>query len=202
MGKIAVDAVLLPCEAMMDIAVETNRRLTGRSRARIVLDKTNCLPHISLAMGCIAEDDIVPVGKVLKEIAGRYSPLRLKVSRIGVSTNSVGEKVSVFEIERTESLQSLHEEVMRESGPYFSCEVRPEMVLGPAVSASTLLWIKHYRKKSSFANFSGHITVGYGEIGGSWSEMGFTASRLALCRLGDHCTCRKVLAASALGRRA
>ena len=66
MAKIAIDVVLLPSEAMTNKAIEANRRLLDK---RIVLDKEGCLPHISLAMGCIEEDEIGEIEGILCEIA-------------------------------------------------------------------------------------------------------------------------------------
>ena len=58
MGRKAVDVVLLPSEQMMDKAIEANGELVKRFGGKIVLNRENCLPHISLAMGCVDERDI------------------------------------------------------------------------------------------------------------------------------------------------
>jgi hypothetical protein len=80
--------------------------------------------------------------------------------------------------------------------PYFSYNVTAEMVLSPPIAGeSTLLWIKNYPEKSAFENFFPHITIGYGQINNLSFAAEFTASKLALCHLGNHCTCRKILAA-------
>lgn len=42
-------------------------------------------------------------------------------------------------------------------------------------------------------DFLPHITLGKGTLDAKAGETSFTASRLALCHLGNHCTCRKVL---------
>ena len=199
MAKIAVDAVLLPSEAMMDKAIEANRELLKESANKIVLDKENCLPHISLAMGCIDEKDISEIEKILQAIAKQYHLLRLKAITIHVGTNSVGEKVSVFQIENNEVLQLLHEEVMQKLTPYFKYDVTVDMLLSPPkVEPSTLLWIRNYCQKASFENFFPHITIGYGQITTLLSPIKFFASKLALCHLGSNCTCRKVLISSEL----
>ena len=200
MGKKAVDVVLLPDDTMMAKAVEANRKLVGQFGEKIVLNKEDCLPHISLAMGCVDEGDIDGAGGVLKIIAERTSVRELTVIGIWTTTNSVGEKVSAFGIERTEGLQLLHEEVMEKLAAYLSYDVTREMVYDSGqVSESTLLWIREYREKSSFANFSPHITIGYGQMENMLFPMEFVASRLALCHLGNHCTCKEVLASIELG---
>jgi len=193
-AKIAVDVVLLPSEEMADKAVEANRELLKQCADKIVLDKERCLPHISLAMGCIDEGDIADIEKILQTIAKQCSLGQLSVIGIHSGTNSAGEKVSVFQIEKTETLQSLHEQVMRRLKPYFSYDVSADMVLSPPkASESSLLWIKNYPEKSSFEKFFPHITIGYGEINNFSFPIKFSVSKLALCHLGNHCTCRKIL---------
>ena len=195
MAKIAVDVVLLPSDEMTNRAIEVNAELVEKSSREIVLDKENCLPHISLAMGCIVERDIASIEQVLESVA-KESPLgNLKVIGIRTSTNSRGEQVSVFEIERARELQSLHEEVMKKVVPYFSYDVISDMIYGDEeVAQSSLLWIENYPEKASFANFLPHITIGYGEVAGQSFPIEFAVSKLALCHLGNHCTCRKILA--------
>jgi len=213
MVEIAVDVVLLPSEEMADKAIEANKELLKQCPDKIVLDKESCLPHISLAMGCINERDIADIEKILQAIAKQSSLGQLSAIGIHTGTNSTGEQVSVLQIERTEALQSLHEEVMRRLAPYFNYDVTADMVLSPPMaSESTLAWIKSYSVKSSFEKFFPHITIGYGEINNfSFPPQGvlrkeslglrtieFAVPKLALCHLGNHCTCRKILASAEL----
>ncbi len=191
MGRIAVDVVLLPDEAMADRAIELNAKL-GKE---IVLHKENCLPHISLAMGCIDERDIEAIEKVLTAIAERCAIGKLKIIGIHTSTNSRGETVSAFEVEKTKELQSLHEKVMEKVRLYFGSLVTADMIYGDEeVAETTLEWIKSYREKAGFAKFFPHITIGYGEAQEQEFPIEFSVSKLALCHLGNHCTCRKILA--------
>jgi 2'-5' RNA ligase len=152
-------------------------------------------------MGCVDEKDIADVEKVLKPIAEQYPLGDLRVVGVIVSTNMLGEKVSVFEVEKTKSLQSLHEEVMENLAPYFSYDVTSDMIYaGAEVEESTLLWIKNYPEKSSFSNFSPHITIGYGEMNNFSFPIKFGVSKLALCHLGNHCTCREIILSIKLKR--
>jgi 2'-5' RNA ligase len=131
MAKIAIDIVLLPSEVMTNQAIEANKELLKQYADRIILDKEKCLPHISLAMGCIDEKHITDIEEILKSIAEKNNPGRLRVVGINTGTNSLGEKVSSFEVEKTEKLLLLHEQVMRRMKPYFSYNVTAEMVLSP-----------------------------------------------------------------------
>jgi len=195
MMRKAVDVVLLPDEAMTDRAIEANTELVRKFGRNIVLNKEKCLPHISLAMGCIDEKDIAAVKNILEEIASTSTLEDLKVAGIHTATNSVGEKVTAFEVKRTKKLQSLHEEVMEKLSPYLTYNITTDMIYGDEeVAETTLFWIKNYREKSSFVNFSPHITIGYGEIKKGPFPIKFSPSKLALCHLGNHCTCREILA--------
>jgi hypothetical protein len=195
MSRIAVDVVLLPSDEMTDKTIRANAELVDKFASEIVLNKENCLPHISLAMGCIDERDITPIGRLL-ELVVRESPLgELTVAGIRTSTNARGEKVSVFEVAKTRDLQCLHEKIMKKMTPYFSGDVTSEMIHGDEEFAETTLqWIKNYRKKASFENFFPHITIGFGEIESEAFPTRFTVSKLGLCHLGNHCTCREILA--------
>ncbi|MHC4438172.1 MAG: hypothetical protein ACYS3S_12495 [Planctomycetota bacterium] len=200
MAKIAVDVVLLPSQEVTNQAIEANKKLLKQYADRIILDKKSCLPHISLAMGCTDEQDIPDIEQILHIIAGKYNPGQLNIAGISIAANALGEKVSCFEVNKTERLLSLHEQVMRTTAPYFSYDITAEMVLyGPITDKSTLLWIKNYPEKSAFENFFPHITIGYGQLDEFPFTAEFSPSKLALCHLGNHCTCRKVLAAAEFG---
>jgi len=198
MAEIAVDVVLLPSEEMADKAIAANKELLKQYADKIVLDKENCLPHISLAMGCIDKSSIDEIDKILKTAAKESSLGRLSAVCIHTETNRAGEKVSVLEIEKTKALQSLHEGILKRLEPYFSYDIRAEMVLSSETGKSTLDWIKNYPEKSSFEKFYPHITIGYGEMNDFSFPIKFSVPRLALCHLGNHCTCRKILTSTNL----
>ncbi len=194
MSRIAVDVVLLPDEIMTDKAIEINLELVKKFGDKIALNKDNCLPHISLAMGCLKEADIASVEKILEAIVKEIPPGDLKVLGIRASENSKGQTVSVLEVKKTSQLQLLHEKVMDKLAPYLTSDVTKDMIYGnEKIAASTLLWIESYRQNSSFENFFPHITIGYGQSEYQIQPATFTASKLALCHLGNHCTCRKIL---------
>jgi 2'-5' RNA ligase len=195
MPLIAVDVVLLPSEEMMDMVIYANKELLRQYPQKIVLDKLACLPHISLAMGCIHQKNVPEIEIILKNTAREHPIDFLSAVRVHVQKNSSGEIVSVLQIENTDLLQELHEHLMKKLSHFFSYDVRADMIFGDeSVSKSTLLWIKNYPEKSSYSNFFPHITLGYGEIKITDLPIEFSVSKLALCHLGNHCTCRKVLA--------
>jgi 2'-5' RNA ligase len=194
MGRMAADVVLLPDEAMTRRAIEINRRLVTNDPPEIVLNDKDCLPHISLAMGGIEEGDVDAMGRCLEKLARETAVRQLKIVGIQSSTNSRGQTVSVLEVERTRELQTLHERVMTEMKAFFRYEVRETMIYGGVAKGTTLDWIRTYPQKAGYEHFSPHITLGYGAAPADLSfPIPFTAARLALCHLGNHCTCRKII---------
>jgi 2'-5' RNA ligase len=188
MARIAIDVVLLPSDQMTDYAIEVNRELLKTFDNKIILNNENCLPHISLAMGCIDEKDISDIEKILRDIAKRYSFSELRVVGIRAETIPTGKKVLGFNVEK------------KGLAPYFTYDVTTAMLFSPPeVEETTLFWIKSYPEKSSFENFSPHITIGFGETDKVEVPIKFAASKLALCHLGNYCTCRKVLVSTELG---
>jgi 2'-5' RNA ligase len=194
MGQIVVDVVLLPEEAMTSHAIEINRQLVTNGRPEIVLNTEDCLPHISLAMGCIDDVEVTAIQKRLGSLAQRTSVRELCVVGVIASINSRGETTSLLDVDRTEELQALHEQVMQEIMPFFRYEVTEDMLYDDEVTGSTLDWIRTYPQKAAYEHFHPHITIGYGQAPASLSfPIPFRIARLALCHLGNHCTCRKVI---------
>jgi len=193
--RIATDVVLLPDDEMTDRAIEINKQISREHSAQIVLDRENCLPHISLAMGCAEQQDVDAIQEVLERLA-REIPVR-QLTAVGVQ-NPGDSKASFLEIERTEELQRLHERVMQEMQPFFSREVTDVTFYDDIVAQTSVDWVRDYPQKAAYENFSPHLTLGYGPAKASFSFPAvFHASGLALCHLGNHCTCRKILAREA-----
>ena len=194
MSKITIDVVLLPDEPMANQAIEVSERQSEKFNDKIVLHKEKCLPHISLAMGAIEESDLPEVDKILLEIASHFRIFKLTADSYHSYKNPSGEIVSEFTVEKTSALQSLHEMIMNKLKPFLSYDVLITMVFSPpTVEEITLYWIKNYAEKLSFEKFQPHITVGFGELDDVNAPIAFAASTLALCHLGNYCTCRKVL---------
>lgn len=196
MSQIAIDVVLLPEMKISRLAIEINRKLIGESPSEIVLDEVTCLPHVSLAMGCIETEQVDAVRETLAATVSENPVGRLTVTGVVTVLNARGEPNSMFAVAKTPALQTLHEQVMEAIEPYVTHDVNAEMIHeDQEVAPSTLAWIRDYREKAAFAAFFPHITIGYGRLQEPMTfPMPFLAPELALCHLGNHCTCRKVLA--------
>ena len=216
MAKLAVDVVLLPSEAMMDQAIALNRRLPGRSDQGIILNKKDCLPHISLSVGCIEEEDVPLIQTILEKIAQQFSELDITTTGVRAVTSPAGRTVSSIEIEKTAELQQLHEAVMSRLSPHFSYTASPEMffaalahrgeegaaneavdaIADTAIDKAAISWVENFPAQSSFARFSPHITAGFGQTDYVLRPMRFRPASIALCQVGNYGTCRRILAAA------
>jgi hypothetical protein len=192
MARTAVDVVLLPGQKMMNYAINANAELVKKLDSEIVLNTKDCLPHISLAMGCISRNDIIRIGELLQPLAV-IAPKKLRPARIQKTISLSGKIVSVIQVQRTKKLQKLHEKIYQAVKPYFTYDVAENMIAGERASPATLQWITSYPEKAGYSNFSPHITIGYGDLPDRALPANFVVSHLALCHLGNHCTCREIL---------
>lgn len=177
----------------MDRVIEVNKKLIENSGSKIVLNKKDRLPHISLAMGVINKEDMLFIKNDLQELTGEFSIMNLEAVSIYVSVSNV----SSFKVKNTKELQMLHEKVMQKLSRYFTYDAAAETLYSPSgTEESTLNWINSYPQNSAFENFLPHITIGFGKADNIDEPVKFTASKLAVCHLGSHCTCRKILASA------
>jgi 2'-5' RNA ligase len=200
MSVLAVNVVLIPNAELAAAATMLNRALRGVPDAPIVLDPSTCLPHVSLAMGCVREDQVSAIANVLESVARAHPPIELVPTGFHVRQSQTGYLVASVELARTTVLQTLHEAVMRGVAPLVSRDATPEMFVEPqTIPPSTLRWVSEYASSASFERFWPHITLGMGALPeDAILPAPARAERLALCQLGPHCTCRRVLAETSL----
>lgn len=189
MAKLAVDVVLLPPKHIRAKAIVFNQKFGTKGGQRIILSESGSLPHISLAMGVLDERDLPKVSGILTDLANKFLPLPLAIDRVDF------DRGFGFAIQKTGDLQHLHESVMKVMGKFFSYNITEAMFHGSTkISRGSINWVKDYPTKASLQHFFPHITLGYSKQKSSVSfSTKFSAAELALCHLGNHCTCRKVL---------
>ncbi|HMG91461.1 MAG TPA: 2'-5' RNA ligase family protein [Chryseolinea sp.] len=198
MERFAVDFVILPPAPVTDVAISLNKRLCN---ADIVLDEENCFPHLSLLMGCLRLEDLARAQSILKTIGSQHKKMKLNIPGIRTVGATVGDVIAL-DIEPNNELQALHECVVNAFASLLSTDATGADVLGnSSANDSALVWINSFIQQSSFDNFWPHITAGYLKAGVSSEAIepfSFTASRLAICHLGNYCTCRKILSEASL----
>lgn len=179
----------------MEEAVRFNQALLRRFEKRIVLNRTDCLPHISLAMGAMREEALPAAASLMEEIARQFPPIDLRFTGIEAGPIASGETVSTWEVAPSADLRSLHETIFQRIGPLLTHDATAEAFVDfPQVLQTSVDWVNRYRDAAAFERFSPHITLGIGalEPNALFPPRG-TAVRLALCHLGNDCTCREIL---------
>ena len=194
MKRYAINVVILPPDSVMDLVLEWNKKLLKNRTPNISLDKINFLPHISLAMGCLRADQLVRANSILQTLAPQHKKLELKIPHIRTVNTSSGDSVITFDINLTDELARLHEAVVTAFKPLLTQDATQDDVHGPPpVTAASLNWINNYIPHHCFDHYWPHITLGFGESPGHIQSSSFQVSRLAICHLGNHCTCRSIL---------
>lgn len=195
MVRLAVDIALIPDAHLMDQVLAINAELVSRHQSDIVLHADNCLPHVSLAMGGIAQEDVRNIHQILCALWRLY-PLDDSLYTQGLAhrISSQGQTVCSVEIVKDKDLQTFHEKVIEWVSPFFKYRVTEDMFVGAGpINEAAVARANTFKEKSSDERFRPHITLGYGRVEGITVRDRFYADHLDLCQLGNHCTCQKVL---------
>lgn len=194
MKRYAIAVVILPPDTIMDLALEWNRALRKPRPTNIVLDKMYHLPHVSMAMGCLPANQLERANAILKSLATQYRALELRVPHIKTVPTAAGDNVISFDIELSLDLAGLHESILSAFRPLLTQDASEADINDmPPIEPSTLDWINHYIPHYCLQHFWPHITLGFGVALPNFQPFSFQASRLAICHLGNHCTCTGIL---------
>ena len=194
MKKIAINVVLLPPDPVMDMALEWNQMLCKVRPANIALGKLQYLPHISMVMGCIREDQLAQANTLLQSISSQHSALSLQVPNIRTVKAASGNNIITLDINPTRELVAIHESIVNIFQPLLTQDADESAINDvPPISPDAIAWINHYIPDQCFDNFWPHITLGFGDPPPTFQPISFQGSRLAICHLGNYCTCRTIL---------
>lgn len=185
---LAVDVVLLPDPTLDKRCVEANQPLRDGG-IRLGTDRGEGLPHVSLAMGAMDEADLDRLAAALEAVPPS-PPLRATAVNHSPASN-----ISVLTLERTAKLDEVHRAVMAACDPFFGGPVDASMIAlqGEPPHQRSIDFIPRYGEKAAFERFDPHVTLGVGETSMDGLPREFPPGRLAICHLGNWCTCRAVL---------
>lgn len=198
--KIAIDIILLPSAEITETAVKLNRMLNASTKNySLILDYDNTLPHISLAMGTLEISDINFLSEEIEKICGRYLPYNAGFKSLAAVKTSDGTIVSGIDLIKDDIISDLQDEIKSILMRYHSGDATEEMIYPDKdkITDFTLIYSSEYLKKSTGRNFSPHITLGNGDIYDCKNiptiPPFFECKNLAICHLGNHCTCKKII---------
>jgi len=195
MAKIAIDIVILPPADIMELSIKQNSEMIKKHKPEQVLDEDNCMPHITLLMGIVDENDLEKIKSILFDISKDFSALNLNITRDYDSGRPDGSRGSTcFEIKKSEEIMKLHTMIVGRCKPFLSYDGTVDMMFKPEeVDELSLHWVNNFMDNSIGDNYTPHITLGLGDVEGVEYPIKFSTSRLAVCHLGNFCTCRKIL---------
>jgi hypothetical protein len=189
MSKIAIDVALFLPEEIENVCIGLN----GRGKAYRSLGKTDFIPHLSLALGCVEESVIPKIIEIIKRVSSNFSPLPFTAEGISYNKREDGNR-SLMDIKKTPLLQKLHEAILNELITFFNGDASKEMLYKcEKLSKSTKFNLDHYVDSRAFSNYNPHLTLNCYDATYDGFPFSFTTDRIALCQVGQGCTCRKVL---------
>jgi hypothetical protein len=98
-------------------------------------------------------------------------------------------------IERTPALVGLHERLLQAAEAFEVEDGGVSAFVGDDARERDVRWVREFRRESSFDRFAPHITLGHAAASPEVEPMDFVAATIALCHLGRHCTCRRIIRA-------
>lgn len=191
MGKIAIDVVLLPPEEVMDICIEVNK---GVKDKLFVMSKKDFIPHNSLCMGVIDENELPKVFKVLQKLKPELKPIPITIKSIDRASGT--RKSDWFKIEKNDILQRTHEKIVRALKPILEFQSNDLDILyrKPGEKVGTIpRTLSEGYLNFSLEKYNPHITLGGREARWKTFPMNYLATEMAVFHAGDHISCRKLL---------
>ncbi|MBI4459940.1 MAG: 2'-5' RNA ligase family protein [Acidobacteria bacterium] len=190
---LAVDvAVLLP-EPIQQCVRALNAALRLQRKEGFRFDASH-LPHVSLVQQFVRRENLSALVQRLDSVLGRKTTPPLRVIEIGR-----GDTTSHFLLQRTPELLRLHETLMDLAASFEELSGTTDAFFSDDEPArlSDVEWVLQFRSRSSYKNFSPHITLGIGSFPKAPEDLrlplDFVGERIALCQLGRSCTCRTVI---------
>lgn len=199
---LAINIVLLPPPDIMEWLISLNKHAADQGQAWARLGSHDFLPHISLAMGGIAQDKMDEVKTILAKLALQFPPITVTLDAVWSHLKKPShENMCSLKVTPTPELQSLHEALMTALLPYFSYDCTEESLFyKPDEEKIKPEFINTYASQHSFANFDPHITLLAKEMNPLPElPMAFVVTTLAACHVGVMTTCRKMLFSAELG---
>ncbi|MBI4426027.1 MAG: 2'-5' RNA ligase family protein [Candidatus Kerfeldbacteria bacterium] len=188
--SLAIDVVLLPPEDVMAKCRELNARLWEETKQGFRFDDTH-LPHITLVQQYIRSADQPAVMTAITSIANNTRPITFDITKISAETFE-GLNIFGFELSNPANFQRLQNILLAKLEPFVATgdENGWYRDSGESIRTGSLKWVDEFRTKSSHHP---HMTLGVGPTPVLNEPFSFTASRLAVCHLGNFNTCRKIL---------
>ena len=185
----AIDIAILPPPDVSQRAVALSAALPSRESQGLRLDSDR-RPHITLTQHFVPTDSVQRLIEQVDRVVGGLEALRLRVTGGAKGGDSVW-----MAVERTPVLASLHERLLDASEPFEAGGGDSFAFVDGDARDRDVRWVHAFRRESSHARFTPHITLGHASEPPVVEPMDFVAATIALCHLGRFCTCRRIIRA-------
>ncbi|AZQ64285.1 hypothetical protein EI427_19330 [Flammeovirga pectinis] len=192
----ALDIVLLPSIKEQKKIVDINQTLVGST---LQLNETTTIPHLSIAMCRVSEDDYPFVLSRIKDYLEAMSLFELESLKIESvyqhNKNTIG-----WNFELTNPLNGLHYSLVKLIEKYHFDEASEKdnsdfYLINEAMPYSGIAYLNVFFSTYAKNNFNPHIIIGQGDVKTCVAEVGkkIEFTDIALYHMGTGCTCEKLL---------
>ncbi len=193
MSSIAIDIILTLPEHIQEEIINLNKWLTG-SKDAFLQNSINCIPHITILMGCVEESNIPELEIRLWQLSWKLKWLHIESLWIEKFTLPDGNLWPYVAIAESKELQYLYDSVIDILRPLMHYNVQREHFAVPEdINNITLEWTIRNTKKAKWAPFHPHISIGIGDMATTEYSRSFGAKWIGIYQIGNYCTCRKEL---------
>lgn len=200
MNTIAIDIALIPNDDSIDRLLQINKALQEQhGSVTHPLHPQTCLPHMTLNMCGIDERELPNVHQYLQaafaSMPKLHCTMRLRAKQFANTTDLISQFVLLDDDKATEDYTyKLHEIALNSTAgkEQTAIELSAYVPSNDLTLLPTSMWTKSFREKSSQQNYWAHVTMNLGELPEE-TKIDLTFNKIALCQLGNYCTCRKVL---------
>ena len=184
---LALDVAILPPPDVAHRAIQLSAELPAGESKGLRLDAHH-LPHITLTQQFVRVEEVDEILERVDDVLRFHPPLPLRITGGGRGSASVW-----MEVDRTEQLAQLHEQLMETLRGYERPGGTAAAFVGGDARLGDVMWVTGYRLNASLHAYTPHITLGHAKHAPRVEPMTFTATTVAACHLGRFCTCRTVL---------
>lgn len=201
-APIAIDVLLtLPTEVYHN-AIELNQTILNEHPNNFRLDEQH-IPHITLLQGYIPQNKLDQVKEILAELYSNVENENLEMDTLQYD-HTKKESFASIGIQKTVSLQKLHEKVVSALSPYLINKGTQKSYIqnkdGTPIDQFTMDYVPKFVNDHSFENYNPHISLGVARTklldslaNNQVLPMDFRATSMSLYQLGAFGTARKLI---------
>lgn len=184
---VALDIALLPPDRISRRAVDLSATLPDNESLGLRLGG-DVMPHVTLTQQFVRAEDLDAALDRAGAVLAGSGALPLTVTGPGRSQRSVW-----MSIDLTPPLIELHRCLMDALRSFERPDGTEAAFLDGDARPGDVAWVAGFRRNSSHAAFTPHITLGHAALLPNVEPLTFEATTVAACHLGRFCTCRRVL---------